>query len=67
MREKQDLKHLTELWFYLTPTQRKILTLQACLYRTEITVYLLAIRLFVYIARLVVPIPQKIVKKIHWL
>ena len=60
MNEDENLKQLSLLWHQLTPAQRKIIALRARLRLAENAFYMLIIRLFLFTARLIVPVPKKI-------
>lgn len=60
MNEKENLNRLIDLWYCLTPPQRKRLALRARLYLAESALYLLILRIFLIVARLMVPVPRRI-------
>lgn len=60
MNHDPDWKLLLHYWNRLSPLQRQIIIYKAKLYRAEIALSLLIIRLFLFTARLIVPVPKKI-------
>ena len=60
MQPEENLKQLSQLWHQLTPAQRKIIALRTRFHLLEIAFYILIIRLFIFTARLITPVPKKI-------